>query len=242
MLIWGIKPVTEALRTAKSPIEKLYLCSDRKSPPPVALERFATEHPNQASFVSIGEMDRLSHRGNHQGAAAEIGEFPYLTWDEMEADLAADERGCALLLDGITDPQNLGNLARSAAALGMRRVIIPEDASARVTDTVARTSSGGVFHLDICLVKNLVKAGLALREHGYLLLGLDAAGEDVRSVEIQARVAAVVGSEGKGIRRMMKKACDALVRIPTSREFPQLNAATAGALFMYEVMRRSGPA
>jgi len=239
MLIYGINPVCEAVRTGKVDLLGLHLSRSRDASLPKVLEKYVEAHPDLAAFASAAELNRLAKGGNHQGVVADTGDFPLLDWEEMKRRLGDLRQGCALLLDGVTDPQNLGNMARSAAALGVSWMILPRDRSAHVNETVIRTSSGGVFHLEVSVVNNLVRAGTDLKGLGFLLVGLDASADaEIHRTELPGRVAVVVGGEGRGIRRMMKRACDRMVRLPSSRAFPHLNAATAGAICLYEVVRR----
>ena len=205
------------------------------------------------------EMDRMAHSRNHQGVVLKVSPFEYSSLASLvdqagkragamsQADSPAVRRAAQPLfiaLDGVTDPQNLGAVIRSAAAFGASGVILPERRSASVTAAAWKVSAGAAEHMPVAKVVNLTKALEGLKERGYYVVGLDGGG--------RARVGAtgfegdplvvVLGSEGEGISRLVRQTCDAIAGIPISGMVESLNASVAAGIALYAVAqaRREG--
>ena len=166
--------------------------------------------------------------------------FPARTLYALDHPLAvAEQRGqqpFLLALDHLQDPQNLGSLLRTADAVGVHGVMLPKDRSAPVNATVARASSGAVEHLALCDVTNLTRALAWYKERGVWVVGLDPAGETrYDALDYGRPLAVVVGSEDKGLRPLVRRACDYLVHIPMTGKVASLNAAVAGSLLLYHI-------
>jgi 23S rRNA (guanosine2251-2'-O)-methyltransferase len=237
MLIYGINPVREAIRSGRYRPTRLYALAARKGVRGQIdwiVGALAEGRAVETQWVEAKDLDRLAGGGNHQGVAAEVPDFVYARPEVPPG----PDRSPIVLLDGITDPQNLGNILRTTVAFGTPLVVLPEDRAARVTATVARVSSGAAFHARVAVTGSLVRAADDFREAGYRLLALDAAGTDSPDQAGAGDVALVLGSEDKGVRRALKERCDARVRLPTDPAFPQLNAATALAVALYAVRAR----
>ncbi len=147
------------------------------------------------------------------------------------------------LLDGIQDPQNLGAILRSAEALGLAGAVVPRHRSAPLNETTARCAAGGLEFLAIAQTGNLVQAVRTLKKQGYWVVGLDAAGPDpIQEFSFAYPLALVLGGEARGIRPLLKKQCDALVRIPMAGRVESLNASAAAAVAFYEALRQRRPA
>ena len=146
-----------------------------------------------------------------------------------------------LVLDSIQDPHNLGSILRSALAAGFSRVIMTRERSVPVTGTVARTSAGAVAHIRLCQVVNLAETLKILKERGFWIFGAVAESEaaSIYTTEFSGPICLVIGSEGKGIRPLVRKQCDVLVTIPMQASFNSLNASVAAAVIMFEISRRS---
>ena len=189
--------------------------------------------------VERQELDRLSE--GHQGVALQASGYPY---QELEALTArVDPQAMFLLLDCVEDPQNLGTLLRTAEAVQVAGVVIPEHRAATVTPAVSNASAGAVEYLPVARVGNLVRAMEALQAAGVWLVGL----EDVPEAQLydqtdwQGPIALVVGSEGRGMRRLVREHCDILVRLPMAGRINSLNAAVAGSIVLYHAWRRRSP-
>lgn len=182
---------------------------------------------NRQQFHQVGE--------NHQGVAMQVGDYPYSDLDAMLA-LAAEreEPPFLLLLDTLQDPQNLGTLLRSAEVVGVHGVLLPHRRTATVTPAVVNASSGASEHLLIAQ-HNLAQAIAQLKAAGVWVIGLDAA-EDAQlpeRVRLEGALALVVGSEGEGMRRLVRESCDLLMRLPVRGQIASLNAAVAGSIALY---------
>jgi len=167
--------------------------------------------------------------------------FPYTEFEDLLADWqASDQDGFFLLLDGITDPHNLGAILRNADAAGCQGVVITKDRSCGITNVVDRASAGAVEHLAVCQVTNLARTIEALKKVGFWVYGL-AAGEEAQPLfkaSLSGHLALIVGSEGEGLRQRTRQLCDGLLEIPMSGVVPSLNASCASAVALFEVVRQ----
>lgn len=181
------------------------------------------------------EIDRILGRVNHQGVALEAGPYPYAALDD-----ALGQSGTILALDHLQDPQNLGTLLRAADAVGVVGVIIPTDRAADVTPAVVNSSAGAVEHLLVAQVPNLARALDRAKEAGWWVAGLDAGPNavDLFSTDLPSPVALVVGSESAGIGQNVRGRCDLLLSIPMVGRVGSINAATAGAIALFDILRR----
>lgn len=241
LFCFGVNPVAEKLRSSPGEIFEIMM-ADRGAPRGVlrAIAEDARRRGIAIRYVQSEMLDRLAQTDRHQGVVARVLSHPYRSLSDLESD-AGSETGpdCILCLDGITDPRNLGALLRSAEGAGVRRVVIPKDRSASVNPTVIKASAGAVHYLTIYRVANLRAALLCLKEKGYWVVGLDSRAEQtLYSRGYPDRLAAVLGAEGSGIRPLIKRECDFLLSIPMRGKVESLNVAVAGAVFLYELMRR----
>lgn len=179
--------------------------------------------------------------GHHQGIVLEASEYAYV--EDVDLPTLAAERGVILALDGVTDPQNLATLLRTAEATGVALVVMPQDRSARVTPAVVNASAGAVEHLKIMQEVNLVRWLQRAKKEGFWVVGM-AGDEDAQplfDVSMRPPVVLVVGSEGEGLRRLVRDNCDLVVSLPMAGQIGSLNAAVAGSIGLYEVMRDAEP-
>ncbi len=243
-LIYGRNPVLEALRSNQR-IERILLARGVKRSG--AIGRILTEAQERGvpvEWVERAELDRMAV--SHQGVVAEVAPFRYADVAEMLA--LAKRRGelpLLLALDHIQDVHNLGALIRTAEAVGAHGVIIPERRAAGITPAVFKTSAGAVAHLPVAQVTNLTRTLRELKEAGLWIVGLDMAGEsEYDALDWKMPVCIVVGSEGEGLHRLVREACDFLVRLPMRGKVESLNAAVAGSIVLYTAWRcgAGGPA
>jgi len=187
-----------------------------------------------------GELARRSRGGVHQGVGAEVAEFRYAELpDLIESARARKEAPFLLLLDGVTDPQNLGALIRSAHALGAHGVVVPKDRAAGVTPAVAKAAAGALEHCPLARVTNLTRAIEDLKGEQVWSIALAADGDrDLAEVDLTGGLALVLGSEGNGVRPLVRKTCDLVARIPMLGRVGTLNVAAAGAVALYEAARQ----
>ncbi|GAA1730661.1 23S rRNA (guanosine(2251)-2'-O)-methyltransferase RlmB [Isoptericola hypogeus] len=188
--------------------------------------------------VSRTELDHLTEGSVHQGVAAQVPPYAYADVEDLLD--AAAEAGVPPLfvaLDGVTDPRNLGAVLRSAGAFGAHGVIVPSRRSAGVTASAWKTSAGAAARVPVAKVTNLSRALGDLKKSGLFVVGLDAGGDtEVRSLAFATDpVVLVVGSEGKGLSRLVRETCDAVASIPISSDVESLNAGVAAGITLYEV-------
>ena len=191
--------------------------------------------------VSRAELDRLCGGAPHQGIALAVRPFDYTGADDLLRRVL-EEPGPPLLvaLDGVTDPHNLGAIARSAAAFGAHGLILPERRAVGVTPAAWKASAGTLARLPVARVTNLVRTLKSYAEAGLMLAGLDGRGEiDLDGLELATGpLILVVGAEGKGLSRLVAQTCDLTVRIPLSSEVESLNASVAAGIALAEIARR----
>ncbi len=241
-LVVGRNPVLEALR-AEIPVAALYVQQYIDSDDRVreAL-KFATERGVPLMEAPRPELDRLTAGLNHQGLVLQIPPYEYAHPDDLTATAAAaGEDPLIVALDGVTDPRNLGAVVRSVAAFGGHGVVVPERRSAGMTAGAWKTSAGTAARVPVARATNLTRTLEAYQKEGLMVIGLAADG-DVELTDLQVLdgpVAIVIGSEGKGLSRLVGETCDLLVRIPMPGGAAEsLNAGVAAGIALYEAARR----
>jgi len=238
-IIAGRNPVIESLKGGTI-IEKIVILAGVKGG---AIERIKTmAKRNRVPVVEVGKQKfrELVSDTTTQGVVAVVGTKEYVELEDILA--IADSRGepaCVLILDEIEDPQNLGALIRTAECSGVHGVVIPKHHAASVNQTVAKTSAGASEHLPVAKVVNIANTIEELKEKGFWVVGTDAGAEKLYTeIDYTTPIALVIGNEGSGIRHLVKEKCDFLVKIPIYGQVESLNASVAGALIMYEVVRK----
>ena len=238
-IIAGRNPVIEALR-AGTIIEKIVILAGVKGG---AIERIKMmARRNRVPYVEVGKQkfrDLVSDTTT-QGVVAVVGTKEYVEVDDiLKIAEERNEPGCILILDEIEDPQNLGALIRTAECSGVHGVIIPKHHAASVNQTVAKTSAGASEHLPVAKVVNVASTLDELKQKGYWIVGADSEAEKLYTdIDYTTPLALVIGNEGNGIRQLVREKCDFLVKIPLYGKVESLNASVAGALIMYEVVRK----
>jgi 23S rRNA (guanosine2251-2'-O)-methyltransferase len=236
--VYGLHPVAEALRVRAGEMECLYAQQGRLSGRAQALVDEARRLGVSVRFVDRERLRLTAGTVDHQGFVARLATFPYA---EIEDLLGAKREGPFLLvaLDGVQDPRNLGAVLRSAEALGAQGVLLPKDRAAGVTPVAAKVAAGAAERIPIARVTNLVRALGAVKAAGGWIFGADAAGEmAIYDCDLTGNVCFVVGSEEKGLRPLVRKSCDHLVRIPLAGATPSLNASVAASVLLYEAVRQ----
>lgn len=241
--IYGLSPVLEMLRAGRRRVQKI-LVAEGAQP-----ARFAELHDlARRTGVSVERrerrlLDEMTHRANHQGVVALIaGEASgqsqaYASADALLASLSA--LPLLVLLDGIEDPHNLGAIIRSCEGAGVDGVFIPEHRAAGLTETVARTSAGAVEYVRVARVTNLVPLIGELQERGIMVVGVEGDGATgYSSFDFNQPVAVVMGSEGKGLRRLVREKCDVVVSIPMRGRLNSLNVSVAAGVVLFEALRQ----
>ncbi|MBM3280484.1 MAG: 23S rRNA (guanosine(2251)-2'-O)-methyltransferase RlmB [Candidatus Handelsmanbacteria bacterium] len=236
-MIWGRRPVLEALKAGR-PCQRLLVAQGSHGPAIDEIFALAKE-----AGVPFDMQDRLlldrAAGPQHQGVIAYLAARAYASYEEVLIRL--DPRVPFLVfLDGIKDPHNLGAIIRSACAVGADAVVIQERGAAGLTGAAARASAGAVEHLPVCRVNNLGRALALAREAGLWITGLAPDGKHpFTAVDYRGPCALVVGSEGTGMRRLVREGCDFVVQIPMGRaQLGSFNASVAAGLVLYEVFRQ----
>jgi 23S rRNA (guanosine2251-2'-O)-methyltransferase len=235
-LVTGRNPVVEALR-AGVPASTLYVMTGVSDERVRESIKLATDAGVPLLETGRAELDRLTDRAVHQGIALQVPEYDYAHPDDLTG------RGTPSLivaLDGVTDPRNLGAVVRSAAAFGAHGVLVPSRRAAGVTAGAWKASAGTLASVPVARATNLVRALKAYQSAGLFVVGLDARGTTgVDELEAAAGpLVLVVGSEGKGLSRLVADTCDLLVNIPMPGKVESLNAGVAGSIALYEIARR----
>lgn len=238
--LYGIHPVKEGLRGRRQPLE-LFVDEKGGGPRIDELLVLARERGVPVRQRRRQDLDRMAGLTHHQGAVLSMEPFPFTEIEDLLAAWQATGRnGVLVLLDGITDPHNLGAILRNADAAGCQGVIIPKDRSCGITNVVDRASAGAVEHLAVCQVTNLARTIELLKKNGFWVYGL-AAGEGTQplfATELSGNLALVIGSEGEGLRHRTRELCDGLLEIPMCGGVASLNAASASAVALFEVVRQ----
>ena len=233
--IYSRNAVHEALRAKRRPIFKILISEGAQEKGRLAeILRMANQLRIPVEKVQRGRLDKVHE--NHQGVAAEVGEYAYSdVLDILEYARARDEQPFILLLDSLNDPQNFGTLLRTAEAVGVHGVIIPLAHTVEVTPAVVNASSGASEHLRVAR-SNLAQAIETLKEENVWVVGLDQKGEMIGEKtrrHFTGALGVVVGSEGEGIRQLTRSKCDIILQLPMRGQIESLNAAVAGSVALY---------
>jgi 23S rRNA (guanosine2251-2'-O)-methyltransferase len=243
-LLYGRRPVYEALRAGRRRIFKLILAEGIREQEKGTGNVGQIVSMARAAGVPLGrsprrELDRLT--SHHQGVVVESGPYPYADVDDV-LHRAADQNAppLLLLLDLLQDPQNVGSLLRTAEAVGVHGVIFPQRRAVGVTPAVVSASAGAVEHLLVAQVTNLARTIDDLKRHDLWVAGLEAdpSAQFYHQADLNGPLALIVGSEGSGLRRLVREKCDFLLRLPMHGRVASLNAAVAGSVVLYEVERQ----
>ncbi|MFP4601001.1 MAG: 23S rRNA (guanosine(2251)-2'-O)-methyltransferase RlmB [Persicimonas sp.] len=239
MNIYGIHPAEELLKVAPDKIEKIYV-DDPYASRLEAVRELVERYDMTLEEVSSHELDRIAEGGNHQGIVVRTTPFRYAKLADLLDETAEASRACALVLDQIQDPQNLGAILRSAAAMEVDAVIIPKDRAAGVTAAVVRASAGQALRVPVAQITNVARTLETLKESGWWTVGAIAGegSQDIWEIDLDMKTALVMGSEHQGVRRLVGERCDFQARIPMATAVDSLNVASAASIFLYEVRRQ----
>lgn len=236
-LVIGRTAVLELLKSGRE-IECIYVTSSTESRGSItAIVAKARDQKLPIKEVSPVKLDYMSGKQNHQGIIAVTASAKYSEMEDIYA--RAEENGplFVIVLDEISDPHNLGAIARTAEAAGAHGIIIPKRGSVGLTAAVFKTSAGAVEHIPVVRVSNIVAALKELKDHGAWVYAADMDGKNWSEQDFSGPVALVVGAEGKGVSRLIKENCDFVVSLPMNGKVNSLNASVAAGIVMYEVVR-----
>lgn len=227
----------EALQAGR-PIRRVLIAESAHGDGVAQIVEAARSRGVAVQSVERQRLDALT--GRHQGVVAEAAPFRYASLEDLlDAARHSATTPLILVLDTLQDPQNFGSLLRTAAAVGAHGAIIPEHRAVGVTPAVAKASAGATERLRIARVGNLTRALETLKSAGFWIVGLDARAETSQlEADLSGPLAVVVGGEGKGVRPLVRQACDFVVKLPMPGQIESLNAAVAGSILLYEVLRQ----
>lgn len=238
MIIEGKNAVTEALKGGATP-EKLYVQKGAGEGVIRNIIGLAKERGLKVTFVDKTVLERLSPSGRHQGVMLFQTEFAYSEVEDiLNAAKEKNEPPFILLLDGLSDPHNLGSIIRTAECAGVHGIIIPKHRSVTVNDTVIKCSAGAASHVKIAKVVNINDSIRMLKQQNIYVYAADMDGKVMYSANLTGATALVIGSEGEGVKRLTKELCDGVISIPMAGKINSLNASVAAAVIMYERVRQ----
>ncbi|WKA58687.1 23S rRNA (guanosine(2251)-2'-O)-methyltransferase RlmB [Planococcus shenhongbingii] len=240
-IIGGKNPVLEALRADRD-VNKIWVAEGVQKKGITELLQLAKEKGVLVQFVPKKKIDGLTD-SNHQGIAAAVAAYNYAELNDLfNAAAARSEDPFFLILDELEDPHNLGSIMRTADAIGVHGLIIPRRRAVGLTAVVAKSSTGAIEHVPVVRVNNLSQTVDELKKRGVWIAGTDAKESmDYRNMDAGLPLAIIIGSEGKGMSRILRDKCDFLYQLPMIGHVTSLNASVAASLLMYEVYRKRNP-
>jgi 23S rRNA (guanosine2251-2'-O)-methyltransferase len=230
-IVYGVRPVIEALRSGR---REVYEVLDAVGSKEVAKVAAASAVP--VKKVPRSRVEELARGGVHQGVAARVGPYPYAELD----DVLAGPDPIVAVLDGVTDPHNLGAVLRVADAAGASGVVIPKDRAVGVTAAVVKASAGASEHVPVARETNLRRAIDRMKKAGVWVYAAEVGQTTYTELDLTGPVALVLGSEGRGVRRLVREGCDGALSIPMLGAVESLNVSVAAALLLYEARRQRG--
>jgi 23S rRNA (guanosine2251-2'-O)-methyltransferase len=239
--IGGRNPVIEALKSGRD-INKIWIAEGSQKGSIQQIVGLAKESNVMVQYVPKKKIEQMVSE-NHQGVVASVAAYQYAEIDDLFH--RAEQKGedpFILILDELEDPHNLGSIMRTADAAGVHGIIIPKRRAVGLTSTVAKASTGAIEHIPVARVTNLSRAVDELKERGVWVAGTDAQGkQDFRQLDGTLPIGLIIGSEGKGMSRILRDKCDFLVQLPMIGHVTSLNASVAASILMYEVYRKRHP-
>jgi 23S rRNA (guanosine2251-2'-O)-methyltransferase len=237
MIVYGANPVFEAIRANPARVRYIAIAKEHSGRMQKLIAE-AREAEVAVRFLPMQQVNKLAGRGVHNGVIAEVAEGAYADFDDV---VAREETKFVLILDGITDPQNFGAILRVADGFAVDLVVIPEHESVGLTPAAIKASAGASEWVAVAEVTNLARAIETLKEKGFWVYAAAADGDRADAIDFTGKVALVLGSEGKGVRRNVLEHSDRTVSIPMYGHVDSFNVATATAILCYEVARQTRP-
>jgi len=235
ILIYGKNPCHEILTTDK-PIIRAYFEKG------INEDILRIVQKKEVETIVLSKNDFYGKfTGNHQGIVFEVPDYKLLTLEEVVHKYPVSEKPVFLMLDGMTDPHNLGAIIRSAEAGGIKAIIIPKNRSVGITGTVAKVASGSLEHMDLVEVTNLAQTVEKLKKLNFWIVGTDmVATKTYSEIDVSTALCVIIGSEGKGISRLLKETADYLVKIPMVGKVNSLNASVSAGIIIFEILKKKG--
>ncbi|WP_068544974.1 23S rRNA (guanosine(2251)-2'-O)-methyltransferase RlmB [Thalassotalea crassostreae] len=242
-LVFGIHAVSALMKRAPERFIELWLLKGREDERLLPIINLARKYGVSMQQMHRKALDDKSEGEQHQGVIARVKAGKVFTEDDLqdivESTLARNEQPFLLILDGVTDPHNLGACLRNADAAGVQAIIVPKDNAARITATVRKVAVGAAETIPLVQVTNLARSMKALQNLGIWIIGT--AGEATQSLydcKLNGPMALVMGAEGKGMRRLTRETCDDLVKLPMAGEVSSLNVSVASGICLFEIVRQ----
>lgn len=237
--IEGRNPVIEALKSGRT-INRIFVARGEREGSIRQIIAMAKDRRIILQYVDMEKIKAMSTTHSHQGVIAFAAAAKYVDVEDIiENAVGKQEDPFIIILDEIADPQNLGSIIRSADAAGVHGIIIPKRRAVGLTPVVAKTSAGAIEYVPVARVANIVQTIEKLKKLGIWVIGTDSdAGGTLYENDLKGPIALIIGSEGKGIGKLVKEKCDFLIKIPMKGQISSLNAAVASAIVMYEVVRQ----
>lgn len=238
-VVGGRNPVIEILKSGERSVEKLYVAQGDSKGSIKKILGMAKDKGIKIDYVSREKLDEISEGTSHQGVVAIVSPYIYKNIEDIFA--LAESKGedpFVIVLDNLEDTHNFGAIIRTAECAGAHGIIIPKRRSVGVTPSVVKSSVGAVEFMNIVKVVNITAAIEDLKEKGVWVYGADMSGEDYYDANLTGPIALVIGSEGKGVSRLVKEHCDGLIKIPMKGKISSLNASVASGILTYEVIRQ----
>jgi 23S rRNA (guanosine2251-2'-O)-methyltransferase len=232
-IIYGLHPVLETINAGKRKIEEVFISKNRVD----RIQPILNQYGIRPTKVDPSNLNILTRTEHHQGLAARVGPFPYAELEDLLDKSKPD--AIIILLDEIQDPVNLGNIIRIGECLGASGVVLPNDRSVSITAVVEKASAGATAYFSVTKVTNLVRAIEQLKSAGFWMYAAEAKAErQYFDVKYDTKIGFILGSEGKGIRRLVREHCDNGISIPMKGKIDSLNVSQATSILLSEVMRQ----
>lgn len=239
LIVYGRNAVIEGIKSGRS-VDKIFVQkTEHLEGSATKIVSMAKDLNIQVKYADHEKLDQLTDRGKHQGVVAFMAAHDYVELDDLLKSI--EDKGEApflILLDQIEDPHNLGAIIRSANIVGAHGVIIPKNRAVSLTATVAKTSAGAIEYTPVCRVTNLARTIDTLKEKGIWITGADMDGTSMYDVDLKGSIGLVIGSEGKGVSRLVREKCDFIASIPMKGQVNSLNASVAAGVLMFEALRQ----
>lgn len=239
-VIYGIYPVLEAIKSEARNISEIIVAYQKKGREINTIKTMARNKNIKLSLGDKQRIDTFSGTLKHQGVVAIVSDMRFIEIEDLvNISLKKSKDPILLILDGITDPQNLGAIIRCAEALGVEGVILPKNRSVGITPSVARTSAGALEYMKIARVINIARTLEYLKTKGFWIVGADEkVKKPIYDQNLNGPLGVIMGNEKEGIRKLVKEKCDILISIPMKGKINSLNVSTAAAIIIYEILRQ----
>ncbi|GAB6073053.1 23S rRNA (guanosine(2251)-2'-O)-methyltransferase RlmB [Venenivibrio stagnispumantis] len=234
LIIWGRNPVIEALKAGRS-LEKILIAHD--SHPPKELLELAEKRKVKLQKVPRQKIEELAGTKKTQGVIALVSPIKYIDENKLLKKII-EENGILLVLDHITDPQNVGNIIRTAEVLGANGILLPKERSSPINEVVVKSSTGAVFHIPIAKVGSLRQTLENFKKMGGWVVVVEKGGKDIDKIKYPFPLALVVGSEGKGVSKSVIDIADIIATIPMKGKVTSLNVSSATAIALWEAIKQ----